>query len=80
MKLTFVLRNKKNALKLSTKTLERFMERINDLLQGAFIFFNDSGIYHVQIGLIIMLKFKNGSKFTKRKWIDQMSIHSFSVK
>ena len=28
MKLTFVLRDKKNALKLSTKTIERFMERI----------------------------------------------------
>ena len=28
MKLTFVLRNKKNALKLSTKTIESFIERI----------------------------------------------------
>ena len=28
MKLTFVLRNKKNALKLSTKTFDKFMERI----------------------------------------------------
>lgn len=28
MKLTFVLRDKKNALKLSTKTIERFVERI----------------------------------------------------
>lgn len=28
MKLTFVLRDKKNALKLSTKTIESFMERI----------------------------------------------------
>lgn len=28
MKLTFVLRNKKNALKLSTKTIENFIERI----------------------------------------------------
>ena len=28
MKLTFVLRDKKNALKLSTKTMERFIERI----------------------------------------------------
>ncbi len=36
MKLTFVLRNKKNALKLSTKTLERFMERIKtDTKDGA---------------------------------------------
>ena len=28
MKLTLVLRNKKNALKLSTKTIESFIERI----------------------------------------------------
>ena len=36
MKLTFVLRDKKNALKLSTKTLERFMERIKtDTKDGA---------------------------------------------
>ena len=36
MKLTFVLRNKKNALKLSTKTLERFIERIKtDTKDGA---------------------------------------------
>ena len=36
MKLTFVLRNKKNALKLSTKTLERFLERIKtDTKDGA---------------------------------------------
>ena len=28
MKLTLVLRDKKNALKLSTKTIESFMERI----------------------------------------------------
>ena len=38
MKLTFVLRNKKNALKLSTKTLERFMERIKtDTKDGAVV-------------------------------------------
>ena len=36
MKLTFVLRNKKNALKLSTKTIESFMERIKtDTKDGA---------------------------------------------
>ena len=36
MKLTFVLRNKKNALKLSTKSLERFIERIKtDTKDGA---------------------------------------------
>jgi hypothetical protein len=36
MKLTFVLRDKKNALKLSTKTLERFIERIKtDTKDGA---------------------------------------------
>ena len=36
MKLTFVLRDKKNSLKLSTKTLERFMERIKtDTKDGA---------------------------------------------
>ena len=36
MKLTFVLRNKKNALKLSTKPLERFIERIKtDTKDGA---------------------------------------------
>ena len=36
MKLTFVLRDKKNALKLSTKTIERFMERIKtDTKDGA---------------------------------------------
>ena len=36
MKLTFVLRNKKNALKLSTKTLESFIERIKtDTKDGA---------------------------------------------
>ena len=36
MKLTFVLRNKKNALKLSTKSLESFMERIKtDTKDGA---------------------------------------------
>ena len=36
MKLTFVLRNKKNALKLSTKTLDKFMERImTDTKDGA---------------------------------------------
>lgn len=36
MKLTFVLRNKENALKLSTKTLERFIERIKtDTKDGA---------------------------------------------
>ena len=36
MKLTFVLRDKKNALKLSTKKLERFMERIKtDTKDGA---------------------------------------------
>jgi len=36
MKLTFVLRNKKNELKLSTKTLERFVERIKtDTKDGA---------------------------------------------
>ena len=36
MKLTFVLRDKKNALKLSTKTLERFVERIKtDTKDGA---------------------------------------------
>lgn len=36
MKLTLVLRNKKNALKLSTKTLENFMERIKtDTKDGA---------------------------------------------
>ena len=36
MKLTFVLRDKRNALKLSTKTLERFMERIKtDTKDGA---------------------------------------------
>ena len=38
MKLTFVLRNKKNALKLSTKTLERFIERIKtDTKDGAVV-------------------------------------------
>ena len=36
MKLSFVLRNKKNALKLSAKTLENFMERIKtDTKDGA---------------------------------------------
>lgn len=36
MKLTFVLRNKKNALKISTKTIESFMERIKkDTKDGA---------------------------------------------
>ena len=36
MKLTFALRDKKNALKLSTKTLERFIERIKtDTKDGA---------------------------------------------
>ena len=36
MKLTFVLRNKKNALKLSTKTFDKFMERITtDTKDGA---------------------------------------------
>lgn len=36
MKLTFVLRNKKNALKLSTKSLENFIERIKtDTKDGA---------------------------------------------
>ena len=36
MKLTFVLRDKRNALKLSTKTLERFVERIKtDTKDGA---------------------------------------------
>ena len=36
MKLTFVLRNKKNALKLSTKTIESFVERIKtDTKDGA---------------------------------------------
>ena len=36
MKLTFVLRDKRNALKLSTKTLERFIERIkSDTKDGA---------------------------------------------
>ena len=36
MKLTFVLRDKRNALKLSTKTLERFIERIKtDTKDGA---------------------------------------------
>ena len=36
MKLTFVLRDKKNALKLSTKSLERFIERIKtDTKDGA---------------------------------------------
>lgn len=36
MKLTFVLRNKKNALKLSTKTIEKFIERIKtDTKDGA---------------------------------------------
>ena len=36
MKLTFVLRDKKNALKLSTKTVERFIERIKtDTKDGA---------------------------------------------
>ena len=36
MKLTFVLRNKKNALKLSTKTFDKFMERITtDTKEGA---------------------------------------------
>ena len=36
MKLTFVLRNKQNALKLSTKTLDSFIERIKtDTKDGA---------------------------------------------
>lgn len=36
MKLTFVLRNKKNALKLSTKTIDKFIERIKtDTKDGA---------------------------------------------
>ena len=36
MKLSFVLRNKKNAMKLSTKTIENFMERIKtDTKDGA---------------------------------------------
>ena len=36
MKLTFVLRNKQNALKLSTKTLNSFIERIKtDTKDGA---------------------------------------------
>ncbi len=36
MKLTFVLRNKQNALKLSTKTIESFIERIKtDTKDGA---------------------------------------------
>ena len=36
MKLTFVLRNKKNALKLSTKSIEKFIERIKtDTKDGA---------------------------------------------
>ena len=36
MKLTFVLRNKKNALKISTRTIESFMERIKtDTKDGA---------------------------------------------
>ena len=36
MKLTFVLRNKKNALKLSTKTFDKFVERITtDTKDGA---------------------------------------------
>ena len=36
MKLTFVLRNKENALKLSTKTIEKFIERIKtDTKDGA---------------------------------------------
>ena len=36
MKLTFVLRNKKNELKLSTKTIDGFMERIKkDTKDGA---------------------------------------------
>ena len=36
MKLTFVLRDKKNALKLSTKSIENFIERIKtDTKDGA---------------------------------------------
>ena len=36
MKFTFVLKNKKNALKVSTKSLERFIERIKtDTKDGA---------------------------------------------
>ena len=36
MKLTFVLRNKQNALKLSTKTIDSFIERIKtDTKDGA---------------------------------------------
>ena len=37
MKLTFVLRNKKNALKVSTRTLENFIERIKTDTKGGAV-------------------------------------------
>ncbi len=56
MKLTFVLRNKQNALKLSAKTIDSFIERIKtDTKDGAvahrrqeFNFFGDTDSYDRQ--------------------------------
>ena len=79
MKLTFVLRNKQNALKLSTKTIDSFIERIKtDTKDGAVArrrhelnLFNHATSYDLcidssQLGLLDTEKFI--AEFVRRRF------------